>query len=690
MKAMGTLRDLQFALQLKIEELRQRDTLIDELELELDAKDDLIRRLQGELDRMRVSLGTPGSSAAGCLALRNSSQRIKRRAVVAEPPSWDEKQPPQPTASSHSKSPESQELIRGTLMENGFTKHLERGQILAIVDCMYATTVSQGSCVIREGENASLAYVIEEGKMEVTKSGHKLQMLEAGALFGELALLHNHTRSTTVTAVMNCKLWVIDRLSFQSIMLKSGLLRISQSLDLLRSAPFFRSLPEDALIKASDALEECHYGEGDYIIRHGSPGDSFFIVSQGQVKVTERRSVSDEPTCLSTLSRGDWFGERALRGEESRIVSVMAAGDVTCLVIERDSFRKLMGNLEDDNKIGRDNKESKARCEEKEEVSFPPDTCLGDLQVICCLGEGQFSTVELVHFKGDLRRQYTLKIIRKHAVLSSGQQGRLQTERRIMLEANCPFIVRLHKTFRDADCLYMLLEACLGGELWTLLRERGTFDDATTHFYTACVAEALSYLHSRGIVHRDLRPENIHLDQYGYAKLVGFGCAQKIGSRRKCWTFCGSTGYVAPEMILCKGHTTSVDYWALGVFIYEMLSGSPPFSASDPMKTYTAILQGIDAVEFPKPISKAAANLIKRLCRNNPSERLGTQRNGVKDIQRHKWFDGFDWEAVRKRTITPPILPCVHHPPEYRESSLHHDDNGNSSHTELPDWDKDF
>ncbi|XP_041955741.1 cGMP-dependent protein kinase 1 isoform X2 [Alosa alosa] len=491
-------------------------------------------------------------------------------------------------------------------------------------------------------------------------------------------------------SVMNCKLWVIDRLSFQSIMLKSGLLRISQSLDLLRSAPFFRSLPEDALIKASDALEECHYGEGDYIIRHGSPGDSFFIVSQGQVKVTERRSVSDEPTCLSTLSRGDWFGERALRGEESRIVSVMAAGDVTCLVIERDSFRKLMGNLEDDNKIGRDNKESKARCEEKEEVSFPPDTCLGDLQVICCLGEGQFSTVELVHFKGDLRRQYTLKIIRKHAVLSSGQQGRLQTERRIMLEANCPFIVRLHKTFRDADCLYMLLEACLGGELWTLLRERGTFDDATTHFYTACVAEALSYLHSRGIVHRDLRPENIHLDQYGYAKLVGFGCAQKIGSRRKCWTFCGSTGYVAPEMILCKGHTTSVDYWALGVFIYEMLSGSPPFSASDPMKTYTAILQGIDAVEFPKPISKAAANLIKRLCRNNPSERLGTQRNGVKDIQRHKWFDGFDWEAVRKRTITPPILPCVHHPPEYRESSLHHDDNGNSSHTELPDWDKDF
>ncbi|XP_042564099.1 cGMP-dependent protein kinase 1-like [Clupea harengus] len=196
---MGTLRDLQFALQLKIEELRQRDTLIDELELELDAKDDLIRRLQGELDRMRVTLGTPGSSAAGCLAMRNSSQRIKRRAVMAERMNWDDKQLPQPTVTSHSKSLKSQELIKGALLENGLTKHLERGQILAIVDCMYPTTVSQGSCVIREGDNASLAYVIEEGKMEVIKAGHKLQTLEAGTLFGEIALLHNHTRSTTLT-----------------------------------------------------------------------------------------------------------------------------------------------------------------------------------------------------------------------------------------------------------------------------------------------------------------------------------------------------------------------------------------------------------------------------------------------------------------------------------------------------------
>ncbi|XP_031425798.1 cGMP-dependent protein kinase 1-like [Clupea harengus] len=144
-------------------------------------------------------------------------------------------------------------------------------------------------------------------------------------------------------------------------------------------------------------------------------------------------------------------------------------------------------------------------------------------------------------------------------------------------------------------------------------------------------------------------------------------------------------------MILHKGpHNLS---GLLGPRAYLFMScsmGVLHFQLQTQWKTYMAILQGIDAVEFPKPICKAAANLIKRLCRSNPSERLGSQRSGVKDMKRHKWFDGFDWEAVCKRTITPPILPCVHHAPEYREARPPHGDNGNSSRTEIPHWEKDF
>lgn len=119
----------------------------------------------------------------------------------------------------------------------------------------------------------------------------------------------------------------------------------------------------------------------------------------------------------------------------------------------------------------------------------------------------------------------------------------------------------------------MLLEACLGGEVWTILRDRGCFDDHTTRFITACVIEAFDYLHNRGIIYRDLKPENLLLDAQGYVKLVDFGFSKRLGYSSKTWTFCGTPEYVAPETILNKGHDRSVDYWALGILMYELLTG---------------------------------------------------------------------------------------------------------------------
>jgi cGMP-dependent protein kinase len=210
----------------------------------------------------------------------------------------------------------------------------------------------------------------------------------------------------------------------------------------------------------------------------------------------------------------------------------------------------------------------------------------------------------------------------------------------------------------------MLLEVCLGGELWTFLRDRGHFDDNYARFYTASVLEALEFLHKRGIIYRDLKPENCLLEASGHLKVVDFGFAKKIGTGgRKTWTFCGTPEYVSPEIILNKGHDRSADFWALGIYICELLLGRPPFQAADPMKTYTLILKGVDALDLPnKRIGKTATHLVKKLCRDNPGERLGCQAGAIDDIRKHKWFVGMDWEALRNRTIKPPYVPKVHGP----------------------------
>ncbi|KAJ0057538.1 hypothetical protein NL108_009296, partial [Boleophthalmus pectinirostris] len=619
-------------------------------------------------------------------------QRTKRQAISAEPTALDPSQLSDVTLTSYCKTKESRELIQRALMDNDFMKHLEHGQIVTIMDCMYPTSVAKGCCVIQEGDDGSTVYVLEEGMVEVTKQGKKLCRIGPEKVFGELAILYNCTRTATVTALTDIKLWAIDRQIFQTIMMRTGLIKHSQYTDFLRSVPSFQTLPEDVLSKLADVLEETHYNDSDYIIRQGATGDTFFIISEGQVKVSQQNS-NEEQVMEKIMSKGEWFGEQALKGEDVRTASVTAVGDVTCLVIDRESFKQLIGGLDSVNNKQYDSDELKAKLQA--ETDFFSSVSLNDFNIICTLGVGGFSRVELVQLKSDPNRSFALKVLKKRHILDTSQQGHILSERRIMIEAHSPFIIRLYRTFRDSKYLYMLLEVCLGGELWTLLRDRrvfslGLFDDSTTRFYTGCVIEALAFLHSRGIIYRDLKPENIILDHRGYAKLADFGFAKKVGLGKKTWTFCGTPEYVAPEIILNKGHDSSADCWSLGILIYELLSGSPPFSGSDPMKTYNIILRGIDMIEFPKKITKSAANLIKRLCRDNPSERLGNQKNGIKDIQKHKWFEGFNWEGLRQGTIDSPFTPSVEGPLDNSNFDYFPEDTEEPPADEESGWDIEF
>uniref|UniRef100_A0A3Q3LMH7 Cyclic nucleotide-binding domain-containing protein n=1 Tax=Mastacembelus armatus TaxID=205130 RepID=A0A3Q3LMH7_9TELE len=257
---MGTLRDLQYALQEKIEELRQRDALIDELELELDQKDELIQRLQNELDKyrsvIRPATAQQVQAQQQSLALQPDQHRSKRQAISAEPTACDISDLSHVTLPFYPKSPESKELIKEAILDNDFMKNLELSQIQEIVDCMYPVDYGKDACIIKEGDVGSLVFVMEEGKVEVTKEGMKLCTMGPGKVFGELAILYNCTRTATVKTLIHVKLWAIDRQCFQTIMMRTGLIKHAEYMDFLKSVPTFQGLPEETLSKLADVMEE--------------------------------------------------------------------------------------------------------------------------------------------------------------------------------------------------------------------------------------------------------------------------------------------------------------------------------------------------------------------------------------------------------------------------------------------------
>lgn len=668
--------------------IASQEQTINELRAILAQKEDIICQLTSQLDKFKSVLSIQSATLA-------QPRKTRLIGISAEPQSTATIQDLLAKAPQvYQKSQQTKLLIKQAIHDNDFLKNLNESQIEEITLCMFPVSHARDSIIIKEGDVGSVVYVMEQGKVEVSKDGKLLSYIQRpGSVFGELAILYNCTRTATIRAITDCKLWAIERLCFQSIMMKSGLIRQRDYIEFLKTVPTFQNVPMETLSKITGALEETTYKKGAYIIRQGGRGDTFFIISHGQVKVTvdvqdDRNQQLIEKT-VRYLKRGDYFGEKALLGEDVRTANIIAEDDnVVCLVIDRECFQQFISKIVE-------NKEydeppaymfSEARIDER----FA-SIQLNDIKILSTLGMGGFGRVDLVTIGEDKTKSYALKVMKKCQIVETRQEQHIINEKRIMLESNSAFIVKLYRTFKDEKYLYMLMESCLGGELWTVLRDRRSFDEDTTKFYTACVIEAFSYLHSRHIIYRDLKPENMLLDEIGYVKLTDFGFAKRLyppGS--KTWTFCGTPDYVSPEIILNRGHDYSCDYWSLGVLMFELLTGAPPFTSDEPMKTYNIILRGIDAVDFPRSISQKAQNLIKKLCRDNLSERLGYQRGGIEDIMKHKWFDGFNWIGLRSRTLPAPYVPKINSPIDTSNFDSYSPDTSEVPIDKSGEWDKEF
>mmetsp|Transcript_10877 Transcript_10877/g.40562 ORF Transcript_10877/g.40562 Transcript_10877/m.40562 type:complete len:336 (-) Transcript_10877:193-1200(-) len=285
-----------------------------------------------------------------------------------------------------------------------------------------------------------------------------------------------------------------------------------------------------------------------------------------------------------------------------------------------------------------------------DEVDDPDKWKISDFTLLETLGTGTFGRVKLCkHRKSG--RYFAMKILRKADIIRLKQVEHLMSEKAVLSSLDHPFIVKLYKTFQDEHTLYMIMEYVVGGELFFHLRKVGKFPNDVAKFYAAEIILAMEYLHKQNIVYRDLKPENILLGEKGHVKITDFGFAKKVVDRT--WTLCGTPEYLAPEIIQSKGHGKAVDWWALGILIYEMLVGYPPFFDDSPFKIYEKILTG--RIEFPRFMDSAAKDIIRKLLTTDKMKRIGNLKNGPDDIKNHPWFRGVNWEHLYGQLIPSPI-----------------------------------
>ncbi|KAL0276212.1 UNVERIFIED_CONTAM: hypothetical protein PYX00_003825 [Menopon gallinae] len=273
--------------------------------------------------------------------------------------------------------------------------------------------------------------------------------------------------------------------------------------------------------------------------------------------------------------------------------------------------------------------QAKEEFEEKWKKNPTNTSSLDDFDRIKTLGTGSFGRVMIVQHKPS-KEYYAMKILDKQKVVKLKQYH-----------------------FKDNSNLYMVLEYVPGGEMFSHLRKVGRFSEPHSRFYAAQIVLAFEYLHYLDLIYRDLKPENLLIDSQGYLKVTDFGFAKRVKGRT--WTLCGTPEYLAPEIILSKGYNKAVDWWALGVLVYEMAAGYPPFFADQPIQIYEKIVSG--KVRFPSHFGSDLKDLLRNLLQVDLTKRYGNLKNGVNDIKSHKWFASTDWIAVFQKKIEAPFIP---------------------------------
>uniref|UniRef100_A0A7N5ZUF4 Ribosomal protein S6 kinase beta-2 n=1 Tax=Anabas testudineus TaxID=64144 RepID=A0A7N5ZUF4_ANATE len=272
-------------------------------------------------------------------------------------------------------------------------------------------------------------------------------------------------------------------------------------------------------------------------------------------------------------------------------------------------------------------------------------------ELLTVLGKGAYGKVFQVRKVQGAQtgKIFAMKVLKKAKIVCNAKDtAHTRAEREILETVRHPFIVDLLYAFQTGGKLYLILECLSGGELFMQLEKEGC--------PLPNITMALGHLHSNGIIYRDLKPENIMLNHQGHIKLTDFGlCKESIHDGTVTHTFCGTIEYMAPEILTRSGHNRAVDWWSLGALMYDMMTGSPPFTAENRKKTIDKILKC--KLNLPPYLTIDARDLIKKLLKKNPAQRLGCSKADCADIQKHPFFKHINWDDLLNKRVEPPYKP---------------------------------
>ena len=526
-------------------------------------------------------------------------------------------------------------LVEDSLKKYEFFKEVNRELIDVIADFIVVEDFKKNQiCIEKDTYLEKMLYTVIVGNLIEPNSG-TVVMSKADVMYRG-RVLNKIIPFNRLAAEPDCLLASIDLAKVEAAFSTKflDLIKHYSFSSVIKTISIFSNLGETKLKKIAQISRYCKFSKGEKILIEGEIGRRFFFIKKGvidfYIKDKFIRSISD---------RG-FFGERALFYDEKRTATAVSKVESELYTIEKDDFEDLFDERQKTHFLNRlmlhDNKVE-----------------LDDLVSYGEIGKGSYSTVYIVKsIKNNFF--YALKQVRKSAVIVDNLFDNLLMEKKVLLQVDHPFITKLVKTLKDKRAVYFLEELVEGKELFDVLREIGLLDHDLTRFYAATMFAAVDYLHSHNIIYRDIKPENIMVLANGYIKLIDFGTVKMIDGRTA--TVIGTPHYTAPEVILGEGYSFSVDYWSIGICMFEFICGALPYGehSNSPNEIYMEIIK--NKVVYPSMCTNAVfKHIVNTLLSKNPLERLFK----LFQVKQHIYFQNFDWDALANLEMESEYLPKI-------------------------------